>query len=74
MYKKAEGKILILEHPTTKSSNDRVEGFADTVEGNGNFEIVGRLDYAGQLEIANCKAAPPHSVRFQTDTEPTLRA
>jgi ribose transport system substrate-binding protein len=52
LHKKAEGKILIFEHPTTKSSNDRVEGFADTVEGNGNFEIVGRLDYAGQLEIA----------------------
>lgn len=52
LHKKAEGKILIFEHSTTKSSNDRVEGFADTVEGNGNFEIVGRLDYAGQLEIA----------------------
>jgi hypothetical protein len=49
---KAEGKILIFEHPTTKSSNDRVEGFADTIEENGNFEIVGRMDYAGQLEIA----------------------
>ncbi len=52
LHKKTEGKILIFEHPTTKSSNDRVEGFADTVEGNGNFEIVDRLDYAGQLEIA----------------------
>ena len=52
LSKKAEGKILIFEHPTTKSSNDRVEGFADTIEGNGDFEIVGRLDYAGQLEIA----------------------
>lgn len=52
MRKKAEGKILIFEHPTTKSSNDRVEGFADTIEENGNFEIVDRLAYAGQLEIA----------------------
>ena len=52
LQKKAEGKILIFEHPTTKSSNDRVEGFVDTMEMNGNFEIVGRLDYAGQLEIA----------------------
>ncbi len=24
----------------------------DTIEGNGDFEITGRLDYAGQLEIA----------------------
>ena len=52
LQKKAEGKILIFEHPTTKSSNDRVEGFADTIAGNGNFEIVDRLEYAGQLEIA----------------------
>ena len=50
--KKTEGKILIFEHPTTKSSNDRVEGFVDTIEGNGNYEIVDRLNYAGQLEIA----------------------
>lgn len=52
LQKKAEGKILIFEHPTTKSSNDRVEGFADTIKGNKNFEIVDRLDDAGQLEIA----------------------
>ena len=52
LQKKAKGKILIFEHPTTKSSNDRVEGFVDTIEGNGDFEITGRLDYAGQLEIA----------------------
>ncbi len=52
MQKKEKGKILIFEHPTTKSSNDRVEGFTDTLKGNENFEIVGRLDDAGQLEIA----------------------
>lgn len=52
LQKRAEGKIMIFEHPRTKSSNDRVEGFVDTIQGNGNFEIVDRLDYAGQLEIA----------------------
>ncbi len=52
LQKEAEGKILIFEHSTTKSSNDRVEGFADTIAGNGNFEIVDRLEYAGPLEIA----------------------
>lgn len=52
LQKKAGGKLLIFEHPTTKSSNDRVEGFVDMIEGNGSFEIVDRLDYAGQLEIA----------------------
>ena len=52
LNKKAEGRILIFEHPTVKSSNDRVEGFADTIKMNGRFDIVDRLDYAGQLEIA----------------------
>lgn len=52
LQKKTEGKILIFEHPTTKSSNDRVEGFVNTVEENGDFEIVDRLAYSGQLEIA----------------------
>lgn len=52
LLKKSEGKILIFEHPTTKSSNDRVEGFADTIKENRNFAIVDRLDYAGQLENA----------------------
>ncbi len=52
LQKKEKGKILIFEHPTVKSSNDRVEGFTDTLKGNENFEIVGRLDDAGQLEIA----------------------
>ena len=52
LQKRAEGKIMIFEHPRTKSSNDRVEGFVDTIQENGNFEIVDRLDYAGQLEIA----------------------
>ncbi len=52
LNKKAEGRVLIFEHPTTKSSNDRVEGFVNTIMENGNFEIVDRLNSAGQLEIA----------------------
>lgn len=50
--KKTKGRVLIFEHSTTKSSNDRVNGFVDTIEANGNFEIVDRLESAGQLEIA----------------------
>lgn len=50
--RKTKGRVLIFEHSTTKSSNDRVNGFVDTVEANGNFEIAGRLESAGQLEIA----------------------
>lgn len=52
LNRKTEGKVLIFEHPTTKSSNDRVEGFVNTIMGNGNFEIVSKLNSAGQLEIA----------------------
>ncbi len=52
LNKKAEGKVLILEHPTTKSSNDRVEGFINTIMEYGNFKIVDRQNSAGQLEIA----------------------
>ncbi len=52
LEKKTEGKVLIFEHPATKSSNDRVEGFVDTISGNGNFEILDRMDYSGQLETA----------------------
>lgn len=50
--RKTKGRILIFEHSTTKSSNDRVKGFVDTIEANGNFEIADRLESAGQLEIA----------------------
>ncbi len=50
--RKTKGRVLIFEHSTTKSSNDRVNGFVDTIEANGNFEIAGRLESAGQLEIA----------------------
>lgn len=50
--RKTKGRVLIFEHSTTKSSNDRVKGFVDTIEANGNFEIADRLESAGQLEIA----------------------
>lgn len=52
LNKKTEGRVLIFEHSTAKSSNDRVNGFADTIEKKGNFEIVDRLESIGQLEIA----------------------
>lgn len=52
LNKKTEGRVLIFEHSTTKSSNDRVNGFIDTIEKKGNFEIVDRLESTGQLEIA----------------------
>ena len=35
--RKTKGRVLIFEHSTTKSSNDRVKGFVDTIEANGKL-------------------------------------
>lgn len=52
MQNKPSAKIVICEHGRTKSSNDRVDGFISTIEGHDEYEIVDRLDTAGQLELA----------------------
>lgn len=52
MEQKPYAKILILEHDRTKSANDRVEGFMDTLEGHDSYRIVGKQDAEGQLEVA----------------------
>lgn len=46
------GCVLLLEHPGARSSNDRIAGFCDTLAEDGAYEIIGRLDCAGQLELA----------------------
>ncbi len=45
-------KIVILEHPTAKSSIDRTQGFIDTIEGMDQYEIVAQQSSEGQLEQA----------------------
>lgn len=52
MKNKSHADILILEHKRTKSANDRVAGFSDTLASNENYRIVGSADTAGQLEVA----------------------
>jgi len=47
-----DAKILILGHSRTKSSNDRVSGFVDALEGHDEYKIVATEDAAGQVEIA----------------------
>lgn len=49
---KKDAKILILCHSRTKSSNDRVSGFVDALEGHDEYKIVATEDVAGQVEIA----------------------
>ncbi len=45
-------RIVLLEHSKAKSAVDRMQGFEDALAGNGNYEIVGRAECAGQLELA----------------------
>lgn len=52
MEQKSSAKIFILEHTRTKSGNDRVKGFEDTIAGNENYIIVDKENAEGQLEIA----------------------
>lgn len=52
MSKLSSGKIVILEHPTAKSSIDRTTGFIDAIAGMDQYEIVAKQSSEGQLEQA----------------------
>ncbi len=45
-------RIVLLEHSKAKSAVDRMQGFEDILDGNEKYEIVGRAECAGQLELA----------------------
>ncbi|MDE7415829.1 MAG: sugar ABC transporter substrate-binding protein [Lachnospiraceae bacterium] len=45
-------KLVIMTHETTKSGQDRVQGFLDVVEKQDGIEIVEKIECEGQLEIA----------------------
>jgi ribose transport system substrate-binding protein len=45
-------QIILLEHPNAKSAIDRIAGFCDTLAANPDYQIIGRADCAGQLELA----------------------
>ena len=45
-------KVVLIEHASTKSGTDRIQGFCDTLASHPNFQIIGRADSAGQLEVA----------------------
>ena len=44
--------ILLLEHADTLSAVDRINGFLDTIRGQGNYRVVARRESLGQTEIA----------------------
>lgn len=45
-------KVLVMTHETTKSGQDRVNGFIDTVSKQPGIEIVQKVECEGQVEIA----------------------
>jgi len=52
MKKKREAKILIIDSPGTKSIEDRVQGFVDTISQYDRYEIVYREHGMGELEVS----------------------
>ena len=52
MKNKTKANIVLLEHSTTVSGAQRIQGFIDTIAYNSNYKIVERKECEGQLEIA----------------------
>lgn len=52
MKNSSAARIVICEHPRTKSSNDRVNGFMDAISEHDKYQIVGSVNSEGQLELA----------------------
>ncbi len=52
MKKKDHARIVVMDSPGTKSIDDRVQGFVDTIAGSPDYEIVTRLHGRGELEVS----------------------
>ncbi len=52
MNTRDSAKVVLLEHASTKSGRDRIQGFCDTLAAHPAYQIIGRGDSAGQLEVA----------------------
>lgn len=52
LSQKKEAKLIIMTHESTKSGQDRVRGFLDTVSRREGIEIVRSIECEGQTEIA----------------------
>lgn len=63
-----QSRILVMTHEATRSGQERVQGFIDTVSKNKNMEIVRRIECEGQLEIAmpRLKQAIEEGVEFDS--------
>ncbi|HEL2059925.1 TPA: substrate-binding domain-containing protein [Streptococcus suis] len=49
---RTEADILLLEHASTVSGSERIQGFLDTIEGHESYRVVARKEVQGQTEIA----------------------
>lgn len=52
MNTRDSAKVVLLEHASTKSGRDRIQGFCNTLAAHPAYQIIGRVDSAGQLEVA----------------------
>lgn len=52
MKKKAEARIIVIDSPGTKSIDDRVQGFMDTIAGHKEYQVVRVLHGKGELEVS----------------------
>lgn len=52
MKKRSSARIAIIDSPGTKSIDDRVQGFMDTIAGNEAYETVFWLHGKGELEVS----------------------
>lgn len=52
MNTRDSAQIVLLEHLTAQSAVDRIQGFCDTIAQKDSYQIVGRANTEGQLEIA----------------------
>ena len=52
MRKRSRARVVVIDSPGTKSIDDRVRGFLDTIAGNEAYEVVSWLHGRGELEIS----------------------
>lgn len=52
MKKRKSAKIVLLTHKETKSGVDRIQGFLDTIQVHGEYQVVAEADTQGQIERA----------------------
>lgn len=52
MQNRSTAHIVLLEHPTAQSAIDRIQGFCDAIAPYPQYQIMGRSNCNGQLELA----------------------